>query len=341
MLKKLVLLLVFSISAALVAYGWMQWHRWHEAPLPIDETTVVQVAPGTALSRLAERLASDGIIESDMDLKILARLEEKAARIQAGEYRVEPGTTLAGLLDMMVSGEVLLHSLTIVEGMNFRELQQRVNAHGALAHELSEADGAAVMAAIGKPDMHPEGRFLPETYHFPRGLTDTEFYRRAAKALDEILAIEWENREDDLPYDSPYDALIMASIIEKETAIPEERDEIAGVFVRRLEKGMRLQTDPTVIYGLGEDYTGDITYRNLRTDTPYNTYTRGGLPPTPIAMPGVDAIHAAMHPAEGDSLYFVATEGGRHHFSSTLEEHNRMVRKWQSRRKPLDEEDKQ
>ena len=337
MLKKLLTLLVLSIAAAAVAYGWMQWQGWHSEPLPLEESVVIQVQPGTALSQLAERLAANGIIESATDLKILARLEDSAARIKAGEYRIEPGTTLAGLLDELVGGDVLLHSLTIIEGMTFRQLQAVVNAHPALAHELDELDGAGVMAAIGREGLHPEGRFLPETYHFPRGMTDTEFYRRAASELERVLERAWNNRDENLPYDNAYDALIMASIIEKETAVAEEREEIAGVFVRRLKKGMRLQTDPTVIYGLGGDYTGDITYRNLRTDTPYNTYTRGGLPPTPIAMPGEASILAAVQPAEGDALYFVATEDGRHHFSATLEEHNRMVRKYQMRRRPLED----
>lgn len=338
MLKRILALLLVSMIAAILAGAWMQWQRWHVDPLPLDETSLVEVRPGTSLSRLANRLADDGVIEHAWDLKLLARLDGTAARVQAGEYRIKRGMTLADLLQMMVRGDVVLYSLTIIEGMTFKQLKAAVDARGALEHELSEADGAAVMAAIGREGGHPEGRFLPETYNFPRGMSDTEFYRRAADALDTVLAAEWENRAPDLPYDESYEALIMASIIEKETAIPDEREEIAGVFVRRLQRGMRLQTDPTVIYGLGDSYTGDIRYRDLRTDTPYNTYTRGGLPPTPIAMPGEASIAAALNPAEGDALYFVATEGGRHHFSATLEEHNRMVRKYQMKRRALDDD---
>lgn len=338
MLKKTLLLLSITFVASVIAVGVMQWQRWHAQALPVSETTIIEVESGTPLNRLAERLEAECVIEHAWDLKLLARIQSATASIQAGEYAIEPGMTLAILLDQLVRGAVRLHSLTIVEGMSFRQLQQAVRAHEALRHTLNDDDGyaAAVMAAIGHEGEHPEGRFLPETWHFPRGMTDVEFYRRAADALDTVLQQAWENRAADLPYDDAYDALIMASIIEKETAVPDERNEIAGVFVRRLKRNMRLQTDPTVIYGLGESYTGDIRYRDLRTDTPYNTYTRSGLPPTPIAMPGRASIEAAMHPAEGDTLYFVATEGGRHHFSTTLEEHNRMVRKYQMTRRPLD-----
>jgi UPF0755 protein len=185
------------------------------------------------------------------------------------------------------------------------------------------------MAELGYPEQHPEGRFFPDTYQFPRGRTDRELLVRAYDRMEKVLAEEWENRSEDLPLDNPYEALTLASIVERETGVPEERARIAGVFVERLERRMRLQTDPTVIYGMGEEYDGDIRYRDLRKDTPYNTYTRGGLTPTPIAMPSRAAIHATLHPERRGELYFVSTGDGRHIFSETLEEHNKAVVKYQ------------
>jgi len=201
-----------------------------------------------------------------------------------------------------------------------------------LQHTLVATDADTVMTALGHPDMNPEGRFLPETYYFPRGTTDVDFLRRAYADMQAFLQQVWAQRDDGLPLKSPYEALTLASIVEKETGVAAERPQIAGVFVRRLKKGMKLQTDPTVIYGMGDRYDGDIRFRDLRTDTAYNTYTRFGLPPTPIAMPGKDAILAVLHPADGKALYFVSRGDGSHHFSSTLEEHNRAVDRYQRKR---------
>ncbi|MDX1454018.1 MAG: endolytic transglycosylase MltG [Gammaproteobacteria bacterium] len=314
------------------------WHFWQEQPLAFDEPVTITVEPGASLGRVAARLEGEGIVASALELRLLARIENKAHAIKAGEYRVEPGITLAGLLDKLVAGDVVQYEFTIVEGMNWRELRAKLLAEPALVDTISGMSDAEVMAALGESELHPEGQFLPETYRFTRGTTDLEFLARAHEDLQTALATAWDERVDGIPLDSPYEALILASIIEKETGIPSERREIAGVFTRRLIKGMRLQTDPTVIYGLGEDYTGDIRYRDLRTDTPYNTYTRGGLPPTPIAMAGVAAIEAAVDPAEGKTLYFVATGDGGHVFSETLDEHNRHVRRYQMTRRPLDED---
>ncbi len=230
----------------------------------------------------------------------------------------------------MVAGDVKTYNLTVIEGWTFAQMLDAVRTHPALAHTLAEDAGAdAVMEALGQPGQHPEGRFFPDTYQFPRATTDVALLRRAYRRMQRVLAEEWRQRGENLPLDTPYEALILASIIERETGVPEERARIAGVFVERLERGMRLQTDPTVIYGLGDEFEGDLRFRHLRTDTPYNTYTRGGLTPTPIALPSRAAIHAALHPERRGELYFVSTGDGRHVFSRTLEEHNRAVIEYQ------------
>jgi UPF0755 protein len=224
------------------------------------------------------------------------------------------------------------HALTIIEGWTFKQLMAAVRRHQALTQTLAGVEEQEVMSRLGLEAMHPEGWFYPDTYHFPKGTTDAEFLRRAHQRMTTFLQTAWEKRDKDLPLDSPYQALILASIIEKETGVPSERSKIAGVFIRRLRKGMRLQTDPTVIYGMGERYDGNIRRRDLVTDTPYNTYVHKGLTPTPIAMPSGMAIEAALHPEDGTALYFVATGDGGHHFSNTLEAHNEAVRKYQLKR---------
>lgn len=322
----LILLLAIVIGAG---YGYSEYRRWQEEALPIEQETIITVGPGTPLSVLATDLARRGLLHHARDLKWLALLRGDAEQIKAGEYRLQAGITTAGLLDKLVTGQVIQHAITIIEGTTFADLMRQVRAHRALRQTLPADAGPAQIAEAVGIDGNPEGRFLPETYRFPRGTTDVEFLRRAHEALQSYLDKAWAQRAADLPYDSPYEALIMASIVEKETAVEEERFRIAGVFVRRLQKGMRLQTDPTVIYGLGEDFDGNLTRRHLTTDTAYNTYTRGGLPPTPICLPGRAAIEAALQPAEGEALYFVATGDGRHAFARTLEEHNRNVRRYQ------------
>lgn len=332
-LRRILIVLVVLAAAIGGGWGWSEYQRWTTRPLPLSAPQVITVAPGTPVSSLARRLKADGVLPHARDLAWLARLRGQAAAVQAGEYQVTPRMTAADLLDKLVNGRVLLHAITIVEGMTFSEMLDRVEASDAVRHTLKDDASEAVMQAIGAPEgMNAEGWFLPDTYKFPRGTTDREFLRRAYQAMQNYLNTEWAGRGDELPLDSPYDALIMASIVEKETAVPEERERIAGVFERRLKRGMRLQTDPTVIYGLGSDYDGNITRRDLHTDTPYNTYTRGGLPPTPICLPSRASIHAVLHPEKGSALYFVATGDGHHVFSDTLAEHNAAVRKYQLHR---------
>jgi UPF0755 protein len=233
------------------------------------------------------------------------------------------------LLNKIVAGEVEQFFLTIVEGWTFRQMLAAVHQHPEIDKKLAELNDEEIMRTLNLPAVHPEGQFMPDTYHFPDGTTDIQFLKRGWKAMQDYLHAQWQQRDEGLPLKSPYEALILASIVEKETGLARERPEIAGVFVRRLQKGMKLQTDPTVIYGIGPQFDGNIRRKDLRKDTPYNTYTRYGLPPTPIALPGKAAIKATLHPADGNSLYFVAKGDGSHQFSDTLDEHNRAVRRFQ------------
>jgi UPF0755 protein len=308
----------------------MEYDSFKENPLTLPPDGIVyNLHPGSSVTSLAADLAARGIVEKPMLLRLLARLTQQAGRLKAGEYKIPSGTTPVRLLEILTSGKVIQHALTLVEGWTFQQMMAAVEAHEALQHTLAGLSDPEIMQRLGYADQHPEGRFYPETYHFPRGETDLAFLKRAYRNMQQVLDDEWAQRAKDLPLETPDQALILASIVERETGLPEERARIAGVFIRRLQKDMLLQTDPTVIYGMGESYDGNIRRRDLETDTPYNTYLRKGLTPTPIAMPSRAAIRAVLHPQAGDELYFVATGNGGHHFSSTLSEHNRAVRKYQ------------
>ncbi|HEY4128379.1 MAG TPA: endolytic transglycosylase MltG [Gammaproteobacteria bacterium] len=324
------LLLSLTVLLAVTAGGaWLYWH-WQQEPLPIGTQAVdVEIMPGESLRHVAQEFVDKGILGHAWDLVLYARLHEAAGGLRAGEYSVEPGTTVAGLLTLLRSGKVVMHSLTLVEGWNLKEVMAAVEAEPNLKHTLTDTHPQALAKALGIDAASPEGMLMPDTYQFPRGTSDVAFLRRAHDAAQQELDQQWQDRAPGLPYTDSYDALIMASIVEKETAQPFERGKIAGVFVRRLQKGMKLQTDPTVIYGMGDAYMGDITLKDLRTDTVYNTYTRYGLPPTPICMPGRAAIEAALHPEAGNALYFVARGDGTHQFSATLKQQNEAVAKYQ------------
>ncbi len=325
-----ILILVVALGAG---WFWLAYQQFLEQPLAVPATGMrYQVTPGTSLRQLADDLAEKGVLEHPEYLRWYARYSGQASRIKAGEYQLEPGITAPALLNLLVSGRTTRYQLTLVEGWNFRQVRSAIAADPVLEKTLTGLSDAELMSRLGHPGEHPEGRFFPDTYHYPRGTTDAEFLARAYRRMQRVLEEEWAGREEGLPLDDPYQALILASVIEKETGAPDERAQIAGVFIRRLRKGMRLQTDPTVIYGLGEDFDGNLRRRDLRQDTPYNSYTRKGLPPTPICMPGREAIHAALHPAAGDALYFVARGDGTHVFSATLKQHNAAVRKYQLKR---------
>lgn len=326
-----VLVLIGLIAAAATAmWLWRDYQQFLDAPLNLPEQIAYKVERGAVLGQVAADLKAQGVLAKPLYLRLLGRQRGDAGQIKAGEYALTPGLTPTSLLDLLVSGKVIEYGLTLIEGWTFAQVMAAVRADSILIRTLPEnASAEAVMTALGHPGVHPEGRFFPDTYLFPRQTTDIQLLGRALDRMTEVLAEEWSARAPDLPLESADDALVLASIIEKETGLASERAEIAGVFVRRLRKGMLLQTDPTVIYGLGESFDGDLRRRDLKQDTPYNTYTRPGLTPTPICMPGRESIHAALHPAEGDALYFVATGDGGHYFSATLEEHNRAVRRYQ------------
>ena len=303
------------------------------AELNLSEPTIYEIKTGQSLEGITRELTAMRVLEQPLFLIWHARLNGEASMIKAGEYRLSPGLTAQGLLDMFVAGRVVQRALTIVEGWTFRELLDAVQNSPLLESTLHDVPPEEIMAKLGFEDTHPEGRFLPDTYHFPKGTTDAEFLIRAYRAMDTYLDEAWRRRDAGLPFDTPYAALILASIVEKETAVPEERGRIAGVFVERLRRGMRLQTDPTVIYGIGAAFDGNLRRRDLDRDTPYNTYTRKGLPPTPIANPGTASIDAVMHPTIDGSLYFVSKGDGSHHFSATYEEHDQAVTRYQLRRR--------
>ncbi|MFV8782741.1 endolytic transglycosylase MltG [Microbulbifer sp. SA54] len=290
----------------------------------------IDVESGSNLSRVLNRLAADGVLKSPRMIRVYARLKEQTS-IHPGEYIIPAGSNAMDLVGRLHRGDVTRYRVTIVEGWTFRQALEQIRA--AQRIKPTEA-GVTVASAAQALGIHgsPEGMIFPDTYVYRSGTTDIGILQQARERMQSVLDEEWQGRAEGLPYSDPYHALIMASMVEKETGAPWERDEIAGVFVRRLEKGMRLQTDPTVIYGLGDDYDGNLRRADLRKATPYNTYMISGMPPTPIALPGREAIHAALHPKEGTSLYFVAKGDGTHQFSSTLNEHNRAVREYQLQR---------
>ena len=324
---------VLFVAAFLVtAYLWMEFKRFADTPLNLPpEGAVYTLLPGASVSSLARDLERKGYLAKPHYLRLLARMDGQAQLLKAGEYQLQAGLTPSSLLTLLVSGKVTNYSFTLIEGWNFRQLKRAVLNHPVLVQTIDGLSDEEIMHRLGVEDKHthPEGRFLPDTYHFPKGTTDISLLKRAYNAMQLRLEQEWQQREELLPLKTSYEALILASIIEKETGVPSERAEIAGVFIRRLNKGMKLQTDPTVIYGLGESFDGNIRRRDLTHNTPYNTYLHKGLPPTPICMPGIKAIQAALHPKPGNTLYFVAKGGGSHHFSATLKEHNRAVSKYQ------------
>ncbi|HED36243.1 MAG TPA: endolytic transglycosylase MltG [Gammaproteobacteria bacterium] len=330
MIKKIIGLMFIAVSALAVDF-----YFFLNKPLGLDAETVYDFAPGTSVSALARDLESRGIISNRMYFSVWARLTGSAREFKAGEYSLGPGLTTLQLFSLMQKGKVQLYSLTLVEGLNFKQMMKLVNQSPYLNHHLQEMKGEAIMQRIGHPGEHPEGMFFPDTYRFPKGMSDIDLLKLAYREMQRRLDKSWQQRNDKLPLKTAYEALILASIVEKESAIPEERALIAGVFINRLRKGMRLQTDPTVIYGLGDKYKGDIRFRHLRTDTPYNTYTRKGLPPTPIAMPGQGALDAVSHPDTTPYIYFVAMsdKSGRHIFSTNLKDHESAVDVHQRKRK--------
>lgn len=325
MSRKLAMLLVAVVLlSALLA--WRDYRNFAETPLslPLEGTRLV-VERGASVRSVIADLGRLGHTEPGWRWRLLTRLEP--VTIQAGEYALPAGLTPRGLLTLLASGEVIRYRFTIVEGWTAAQLLAALDAEPVLRHEATGVDTQSrLLQAIDPTLVHPEGWFLPETYQYVRGDSDLDLLRRAHRAMQAALETAWQGRDPGLPLETPYELLILASIVEKESALDSERADIAGVFVRRLQQGWRLETDPTVIYGLGEGFDGDLRRRDLEADSPYNTYRRKGLPPTPIALPGRSALRAAAHPASGTAMFFVASGQGGHVFSDTLEEHNAAVR---------------
>ncbi|WP_409283520.1 endolytic transglycosylase MltG [Pseudomonas protegens] len=335
MRRKLLLLLETGLVLAGLLLGASAWklHSALEQPLNLSQEQLLDVPAGATPSGTFNRLQADGVIRDGFWLRLYWRFNLQGQPLHSGEYRMTPGMTAAGLIGLWQRGEVVQYSLTLVEGWNFRQVRNALAKSDKLQQTLTGLSDSQVMEKLGHGGVFPEGRFFPDTYRFVKGMTDAELLQKAYDRLDDVLAKEWSKRADDAPYSDPYQALIMASLVEKETGVPQERGQIAGVFVRRMQIGMLLQTDPTVIYGLGERYTGKLTRAHLKEATPYNTYVIAGLPPTPIAMVGREAIHAALNPVPGKSLYFVARGDGSHVFSDDLDAHNSAVREFQLKRR--------
>ena len=335
-LRNLGLLILLVLALGLAGLG-LSYHfeAFKTGPLALPATAgpeqpfLFEIPHGMSLRTLAQELTALGVLDHPYYFLALAYLRGDAGRVKAGEYEISPGTTPVALLDKLVKNQVYQRSVTLIEGWTTAQVLAALAKDDRLVGKLEGATPQDLMAALGRAGQHPEGRFFPDTYRFTKGTSDLDILGRAAQAMDRVLAEEWRDRAPGLPLASPEQALVLASIIEKETGQASERPTIAGVFIRRLQLGMRLQTDPTVIYGLGAAFDGDLRRADLIRDTPYNTYTRHGLPPTPIALPGRAAIHATLHPAAGDSLYFVAKGDGGHWFSATLEEHQQAVRRYQ------------
>ncbi|MFP5382036.1 MAG: endolytic transglycosylase MltG [Gammaproteobacteria bacterium] len=331
MKKLLKRMLLLALAAALALGGGLAWYA--RQPLAIEGLPKsVSVTPGMHLRSLSAMLAREGVIGNAQAFWLLGRVTGKGGKLKVGVYTLDRPLTPLELYGKIERGEVTQAIMQFIEGWNWREVRAALAAQAFLRHDSANMSETEVLQAIGADETHPEGLLSPDTYHYAPHASDLEVLRRAYRLQRDRLMAAWETRLPGLPYRTPYEALIMASIVEKETGAAFERPLIAGVFINRLRKGMRLQTDPTVIYGLGERFDGNLRKIDLQTDTPYNTYTRGGLPPTPIAMPGEAAIRAALNPEKTDALYFVARGDGTHVFSSTLEAHNRAVNRYQKKR---------
>ena len=322
-------LILFCLFIALLLTGFGYW--WANTPVALRGTPPVEfrILPGSGLRSIAGQVADAGVDVQPQLFVVLGKLMRAETSIKAGSYAVNAGLTPLQLLKKLTSGDVSQAEIKLVEGWTFRQWRDRLDAHADIRHDTRGLSEAEILAKLNVEATRLEGLLFPDTYLFDKQSSDLELLARAQRAAKRRLEVEWNQRASGLPYKTPYQALIMASIVEKETGRDADRPLVAAVFVNRLRLGMLLQTDPTVIYGLGERFDGNLRKRDLQTDTPYNTYTRAGLPPSPIAMPGVASLRAALNPAQSDVLYFVARGDGSSQFSRTLEEHNRAVNRYQ------------
>jgi UPF0755 protein len=329
--STLLVLLVLAGVALGAGYQWLKSN--YETAGPGTTLARIEVAPGTSLRSVLTHLQSQGILRNARAVAWYLRLKGAHPKVESGTYEIPARASPEQILRLFIEGKVVLEQVTVVEGATFADFLEVLAAAAHVQHTVKGKTPAEIMAALGHPGENPEGRFFPDTYRFAAGTADSVILGLSYDAMQRELASAWAARSTGLPLQDPYQALILASVVEKEAALKSERAAIAGVFVNRLKKGMRLQSDPTVIYGLGDDYDGSVHAKDLQTDTPYNTYTRDGLPPTPIALPGRESLLAAVQPEDTGALFFVATGAGdgAHHFSRTLEEHNQAVQAYLAR----------
>ncbi|MFA6037038.1 MAG: endolytic transglycosylase MltG [Legionellales bacterium] len=323
---KLAITLLILLSVCLFVGLWAQ----QQLAFKTAHDAVFIIEPGDSLQKIAQGLKQQHLIPNKTIFIVFTRLKGNAKHLQAGEFLFEKNSTQAMMIDKIVSGEVMMHSIRIGEGWTFAQIAQEINQEDAIHKTLDWNSLQTILQQLGLSEHQPEGLLYPETYHFPRNYTDAQLITLAYRNMEKFLNTAWEKRAEGLPYENAYQALIAASIIEKETAVPRELNEVAGVIVRRLQKPMLLQVDPTVVYGLGAHYDKPLTKADLKFDTPYNTYLHLGLPPTPIAVPSPAAIEAALHPAAGNALYFVAKGDGTHIFSESLAAHNKAVQEYRN-----------
>jgi UPF0755 protein len=333
MIKKLFLVFLILLS---FASGWLfsGYQNALKAPVVIGQPVTIDIVKGDSFRQIIHKLRDQHLFMKPLWFKVLAVRQQAVSKIKTGEYELPTGATIPDILALLVSGKSKQYSITFPEGRNFKEMLQTIEKNPNLEHTLKGVSNEELMTKLGATEKHPEGLFFPDTYYFDKNTTDVALLKRAYSKMQLVLQQEWFNKAEHLPFNTPYQALILASIVEKETAAKTERTQIAGVFSRRLTQGMMLQTDPTVIYGMGDSYQGNIRSEDLKAETPYNTYKIKGLPPTPIAMAGREAIYAALHPDQSkNSIYFVSRGDGTHVFSATLDEHNQAVNQFQ-RKKP-------
>jgi UPF0755 protein len=327
--NKIIAATLLTLIIGLLSWGWFSYQAILFEPIVSGDKKIIQINKGDSVSKIIDKLHAEQINVSSLWFKLIAYQQDLSSKLKVGEYELKPGLTIPQILTLFVQGKTRQYSITFPEGWTFKQILQKLNQHPDVKHTLDGMDNQAIMAKLNADKKHPEGLFFPDTYFFAKHATDFSVLKKAYDKMQKVLAEEWQHKEPDLPLKDSYQALILASIVEKETAAPSERPLIAGVFTQRLKMSMMLQTDPTVIYGMGDSYQGNIRREDLRNPTPYNTYTIKGLPPTPIAMPGKEAIQAALHPTKTDKLYFVAHgHDGTHVFSSNLKAHNDAVQQY-------------
>lgn len=329
--KLTITLVTFVLGSLLCAVSLVAYYQYElNRPVTVNsESKVIEIRSGQSFNSITNQLLAEGILDSPWVMKVYGRVSGLSGKLKAGEYHLEGDLTIPQLVSLFVSGRSISYQITFVEGWTFKDIISELARHNKLKKLVGDNDSADILRAVTDQYEHPEGLFFPDTYTYRKNDTDLSILVRSFNRMQKVLNEEWDAREKSVPLASPYEALILASIVEKETGDASEREQIAGVFIRRINKGMRLQTDPTVIYGLGDDYKGNITRAHLKQYTPYNTYRINGLPPTPIALAGREAIHATLHPDSSKTLYFVAKGNGLHYFSETLKEHVNAVNKYQ------------